>query len=226
MKIAICDDEPRDRALLSEYVFRIDSSLNVQQFSSASDLLQTMEKNFYEIVLMDIEMESPNGYDVASKLVQKRDKPLVIFVTKSNEYTIQGYGIAFRYIRKPIDFTLFKEVFCRAINEVVPQKVPITVNGKMILISIKDIVYFEVYGHELKVHLMNITYTYRGALSDIIKELSGTHFAQPHKSYFVNLAYIYRIEHKDIIMVDGSNIPLSILRKERFMEQLNLFLRG
>ena len=98
MKIAICDDEPRDRALLSEYVFRIDSSLNVQQFSSASDLLQAMEKNFYEIVLMDIEMESPNGYDVASKLVQKRDKPLVIFVTKSNEYTIQGYGIAFRYI--------------------------------------------------------------------------------------------------------------------------------
>lgn len=226
MKIAICDDETRDRELLCNYISNIDSSLTVKLFASAAELLAILDDDFFEIILMDIEMDPPNGYDIAEKLVQQHDKPLIIFVTKSNDYTIRGYGIAFRYIRKPVDFESFKNVFCCALNEVVPQKLPISSNGKTIILSIKDIIYFEVYGHELKIHLLNDTHTCRGVLSEIIKTLSGTHFAQVHKSFFVNLAYIYRIESKCITMIDGSTIPLSVLRKERFMEQFNLFLRG
>lgn len=226
MRIAICDDEVKDRELLSNFVLSIDSSLSVDLYSSALDLLNSAENIFYEIILMDIEMNPPNGYDVAAKLMQKKDKPLIIFITKSNDYTIRGYGIAFRYIRKPINFQHFKDVFCCALNEVVPQKLTIFSNCKLMVLSIKDIVYFEIYGHELNVHALDATYSYRGALSDVIKTFSGTHFAQPHKSYFVNLAYVYRIESKDIIMAGGDIIPLSILRKDCFIKQLNSFLRG
>ena len=48
-----------------------------------------------------------NGFQLAQSLIQMEKHPLVVFVTKRHEYAVQGYGIAFRYLVKPLDQTLF-----------------------------------------------------------------------------------------------------------------------
>lgn len=99
MKIAICDDDILDLQSLQSMIWDYDVSLDVTVFRSASALLRAFDTMFFDIIFMDIEMEHPNGYEVAEILMQKKDKPLIIFVTNSGEYTIRGYGIAFRYIK-------------------------------------------------------------------------------------------------------------------------------
>jgi DNA-binding LytR/AlgR family response regulator len=226
MRIAICDDEMKERTLLEEYIATFDPSLTYELFSSAAELQCTSKERFFDIIFMDIEMRQPNGYEVAAEMMTERDKPLIIFVTKSDDYTIRGYGIAFRYLKKPVEYAQFSQVLCLALDEVVPQKFPITTNGQTLVLSVREIYFFEIYRHELNVHTVHGVYTCRASLAEIIKQFAGTHFAQPHKSYFVNLAFVDRISAKDIVMTDGTNIPLSILRKEAFGDQFRRYMRG
>ena len=138
MRIAICDDEPKELELLHSFLLRYDATLPYTLFSSAQDLLDA-SSTFFDIIFMDIEMRSPNGYDAAVSLMQNEARPLIIFVTKSSSYTILGYGVAFRYLKKPISYDAFSAVLKLALAEVVPQKLPITVSGETILLAIQDI---------------------------------------------------------------------------------------
>ena len=121
MRIAICDDEPRELELLHSFLLRYDTTLPYTLFSSAQDLLDASSSTFFDIIFMDIEMRSPNGYDAAVSLMQNEARPLIIFVTKSSSYTILGYGVAFRYLKKPISYDAFSAVLKLTLEEVVPQ---------------------------------------------------------------------------------------------------------
>lgn len=112
MRIAICDDEPNEQRQLEAYIQAYNASLQYELFSSAQSLWDASKTYYYDIIFMDIEMESPNGYEVATWLMQYNEKPLIIFVTKSDDYTIRGYGVAFRYLKKPITYN----DFCRVLE--------------------------------------------------------------------------------------------------------------
>lgn len=226
MRIAICDDEPRELELLHSFLLRYDATLPYTLFSSAQDLLDASSSTFFDIIFMDIEMRSPNGYDAAVSLMQNETRPLIIFVTKSSSYTILGYGVAFRYLKKPISYDAFSAVLKLALEEVVPQKLPITANGETILLAIQDIYYFEIFGHVLQVHTTRGVYPYRASLSDVISVLNGTHFAQPHKSFYVNLAYIDQLNARRLFLTTGTKIPIASLRKNEFMQAFQAFLRS
>ena len=48
----------------------------------------------------------------------------------------------------------------------------------------------------------------------------------PHKSFTVNLFYVKSIKGYDIIMMDGSIIPLSQKKSAEFRDQFNVFLQN
>lgn len=225
VKIAICDDEINEQRQLETYIQAYNASLHYEMFLSAQKLWDASSTCFYDIIFMDIEMESPNGYEVSSWLMQQEEKPLIIFVTKSGDYTIRGYGVAFRYLKKPITYDDFCRVLSLALNRVVPQKLSLPIDGSTKIFSLNDIAYFEVYGHVLKIHMREKVFTCRMSISVIIKQLEGTDYAQPHKSYFVNLGYIDFITGKDITMLNGDVVPISALRKDEFIRRFKQYIR-
>lgn len=225
VKIAICDDEINEQRQLETYIQSYNASLHYEMFSSAQKLWDASSTCFYDIIFMDIEMESPNGYEVSSWLMQQKEKPLIIFVTKSGDYTIRGYGVAFRYLKKPITYDDFCRVLSLALNRVVPQKLSLPIDGSTKIFSLNDIAYFEVYGHVLKIHTREKVFTCRMSISLIKNQLEGTDYAQPHKSYLVNLEYIDFITGKEITMLNGDVVPISVLRKDEFLRRFKHFIR-
>ena len=131
MRIAICDDEADQREVMLSFVCQYNPTLAVDTYDAAIDLLLAVEKIPYDIVFMDIEMPAPNGFEIAQQLKVKSNSPLVIFVTKSNSYTIQGYGVAFRYLAKPISYAMFSSVLSLALKEREPAKVSIVCDNKL-----------------------------------------------------------------------------------------------
>lgn len=226
MRVAICDDEKNELDRMAAYINKFDASIEAYPFSSAADLLREYRSKAFEIVLMDIEMQEPNGYAAAEMLVSNDNPPLVIFITKSNDYAIRGYGIAFRYLKKPVSYLLFCKTFQLALDEVSPQRLPITIDGCTKVLRVRDIIYFEIFNHELLTHTIHGNFVCRMALSEIMQQFDAGHFAQPHKSYYVNLTYIDYIEKKSIVMTNGDVIPLSALRREQFISRLRSFMRG
>lgn len=227
MRIAICDDEQEQRKLLFEYIRRYKDTIKVDIYGAALDLLLAVDQIKYDIVFMDIEMPSPNGFEVAEALKKKKHSPLVIFVTKSHSYTIQGYGIAFRYLPKPISYEMFESTLSLAIKECEPEKIPFMSEGTLHVLSTNEITYCESLDHNLTVHTTTKNYTSRTSLAEISTQLSSEDFAQPHKSFFVNLKYVQSVDTNNITLSWRNTtitLPLSKGKRKQFIQKLGDYI--
>lgn len=73
--------------------------------------------------------------------------PLVIFVTKRHEYAVQGYGIAFRYLVKPLDESLFAAAMDAVVQELDSKHFTVEYEGATLSLETSDIYYLESHGH-------------------------------------------------------------------------------
>lgn len=227
MRIAICDDEEKDLMALEKAVhaFDISKTIEVCAFSSAAELYRTQMRKEFDIAILDIEMEPPNGYDIASKLVELNPAPIIIFLTNSMAYTLRGYGIAFRYLTKPIDQTQLNNALTAAIAEASAKRFVLSTDGSSHIIPMEAIYYFEVFNHHTILHTMDQSYTFRATLKEIMKELPSGYFGFPHQSYIINFSHVNTVMAKEIHMTNGAVIPISRRKQQGFDNQLRMYLR-
>lgn len=224
MRIGICDDERTDldclMAALQEYAPAADAE--IVPFTDAIGLL-AHEKSF-DLVFMDIEMPKRNGYDAATELVRKPPKPLVIFLTNSLAYTLRGYGIAFRYLTKPIDKALLFEAMDAAVKEICANRFTFTVDGCDQILPMEEIYYFEIDNHYTILHTCDQEFTFRGSLRSILPQLPAGFFGVPHQSYIVNFSHIDSATANELRLTNGIRIPVSRRKQREFEVLLHRYL--
>lgn len=224
--IAVCDDDPLDLTHTIEMIQQYDQSkrIEVVSFTKASSLLQTSISNTIDILLLDIEMDSPNGYDVAKQIVSKPSPPVIIFVTKSSAYTLKGYGIALRYLQKPLDRAFFEEAIDASIQEATAHRLYFTSDDRTVVLPLREILYVEMYGHYASIHTFSSEYRIRSTLRDIQNKLPQGYFALPHKSILVNFEHVLSASKCEIQMDNGATIPISRHRYKDFNAAFFRFL--
>lgn len=136
MNIAICDDEQQDIDILYNYCKSCKLPYNISTFLSASALLEAFKSQFYDLIFLDIEMDKPNGFEVGSILAGYSPRPVIVFTTNALQYAVRGYGIAFRFLCKPITITMFQSVVREALDEILPQKAAVTCGSTQKMISV------------------------------------------------------------------------------------------
>ena len=228
MRIAICDDEERDLLALKTAVntFDLSRSIEVCAFSSAAALYSAEIKKPFDIAILDIEMAPPNGYAIAEKLVKSDTAPIIIFLTNSMDYTIRGYGIAFRYLTKPIDQNQLNTALSAAVKKASAKRFVFSVDGSSHVIRMEDIYYFEVFNHHTILHTMDQAYTFRATLKEIMLELPVGYFGSPHQSYIINFSHVKTAMSKEIHLTNGIVIPISRRKQQEFDNQFRMYLRG
>ena len=227
MKIAICDDEPKDAELILSHCHACKLEYEITVFSSAAELLSAFFSEFYDLVFLDIEMAHPNGYEAGSRLSRLEPKPLIIFTTVSLQHAVQGYGIAFRYLCKPVSLTMFQQAFREAVPYLMPKKVILSYNGNQKNISVNDVVYFESLGHHIIFHFRdNQTFELKDSIKHMKEQFSHPNFLQVHRSFCINLDYVDSMKPLQITMTDGTVIPLSRKKQEIFQERFAKLIRG
>lgn len=225
MRIAICDDDPKDLAALSHYLKNYNASgLDIYEFVKSKDLLLSIKAVTYDIVFLDIEMPAPNGYETALSLKKLMPNALIIFLTNSIEYTLRGYGLVFRYLTKPIDRRILYSVLDTAIKEVTANRFVFTAEGTARIIRLEEIYYIEVFNHYIILHTVDREYPFRATLKDVLSQLPAGYFGMPHQSYIVNFAHIKTATSSDLHLTNGSTIPISRRRQKDFTEQFYLYL--
>lgn len=227
MRVAICDDEEKDLLALKDavYSFDLSGSMEVCAFSSAAALYEAEKRKKFDIAILDIEMEPPNGYDIAKRLIEDDPAPIIIFLTNSMAYTLRGYGVAFRYLAKPIDQTQLNSALSAAVNEVSAKRFVFSMDGSSHVIRMEDIYYFEVFNHHTILHTMDQAYAFRATLKEIMKELPVGYFGSPHQSYIINFSHIKTAMAKEIHLTNGAIVPVSRRKQQEFDNQLRTYLR-
>lgn len=227
MRIAICDDDVKDLHALNEAVrtFNCNGTLEVRAFSSAAELYSEANREPFEIAILDIEMDPPTGYDIAKKLIETTPAPIIIFLTNSMAYTLRGYGIAFRYLTKPIDQAHLERALSAAAKEASAKRFSFSLDGSSHVLHMDDIFYFEVFNHYTILHTMDQSFTFRATLKDIMLELPVGFFGSPHQSYIINFSHVKTVMDKEVHLTNGAVIPISRRKQQEFDNQLRAYLR-
>ena len=101
-----------------------------------------------------------------------------------------------------------------------------TKNGEVFL-NVGNIGYIEIYGHWLRVSVTGgETIECYGSLSALEEQLAAFDFVRVHKSYLVNLKYIFSIEKTQVILDDKTAIPLSRYKAADVKTKFKNYLRS
>lgn len=222
MKLAVCDDNHEDLRQMAMLSAQYDPGMEIFSFSSAQALY---ESNLdFDAVLLDIEMDSPNGYEIALRMAQEESHPVIIFATNSAAYAVRGYGLALRYLLKPLSMETLSEALDAAKQELRSNRMTVTLDGISHVLKVQDIRYAEVQRHQMMFYTADDCLSFRGTLKDIVSQLPGRWFAAPHQSYVVNLLYIRSASKTELILTDGTRIPISRRRQQEFLRHFHRFL--
>lgn len=220
MQIAVCDDEKQDQEHIAALVNRYAPTCQTVCFDSAAALLSASLDTFYPLIILDIEMDDTDGFSAARQLMSGEVKPLIIFVTKSTDYAVCGYDVAFHYLVKPLDETKFHEVLDRALRRLTPQYFSFSAQGERHRIPLQEILYFESQNYTLLVHTKTCVYKTRLSLRELETQLSSADFLRVHASFLINLHYIILITKDNVEMQNGQLIKTAAAARKRFLPRL------
>lgn len=224
MKVAICDDNAQDLACLSDALKVYDPSIEIACFSTALELYNSAQSEIYDAVLLDIEMEVPNGYEIALRLARQEAHPIILFVSNSADYAVRGYGLALRYILKPLKSDALAEAMDAVKQEIRGSRLSVTLEGATHILNVPSVHYVEVLGHNITLHTTDGDYSFRAPLKDLTEQLPSRFFCAPHQSYVVNMLHVKTVSAQEVRMLDGTSIPVSRRRYRDFLHSFHRFL--
>ena len=213
-KIAICDDMEEDVKYISsavnQWAEKENIMVDIETFPSAESFLSRYaEQKAFDILLLDIEMPSMNGVELAKRIRKENDAVQIIFITGYTDYIAEGYEVsALHYLVKPLSETKLFEVLNRAVLKIRKNEKSLffSLSGEMVRIPIYEIKYLEVQQNYVTVHSKK-DYTVKKTLGEFERELDER-FYRMGRSFIVNLSCIDKITKTDVFLSDGSVIPL------------------
>jgi two-component system LytT family response regulator len=248
MRTLIVDDDKLSRNVLKLLLEKHCPSLSVLAVCADSvAALEALEKHQPELVFLDVELPGLSGFEVV-KACSNRNIPIII-TTANEQYALQAIRHnALDYLLKPVVKEDLLEAVDKAIikrTKVTEQVTARTDNAMELLhqhlhpgerlglpspeglrmVLVKDILFCMADGTNTRMHLQsaNKPATVNRTLRDVEGMLRNKGFFRVHHSYVVNLNYMERYLKGDggeIVMNDGSCIPVSRNRKQEFMDRI------
>lgn len=227
IKIAICDDDEaecrRTLEMLQNYK---KAEVEAEVYTGGEALLSSGRK--YDILLLDIDMKGMDGIETA-RHVREADKEVkLIYITNYSDYSIFAFAVhAFAYLLKP----LRQEELFAQLDEA--QSYGLTAAGQELEFQAKEgivrvpssqILYFEYLDRQVLLHTAEQFWHLRRKITEVAQDMAAYGFAMPHKSFVVNLFAVQCIHGYEILLTDGSRIPLSQKKSVNFRRELNEYL--
>lgn len=239
MRIAICEDDPRDlehlRTLLASYdVQRQGPTTEVTVFHSAAAILE-MPETPYDCYLLDIVTEGPSGIELARTLRQRGDRAAIIFLTVRSDLALAAFSVrATNYLIKPVDETALFATLDEIADTLALRRrkgantYTFRTPGGFRTVLVEDILFVEIVRHTPFYHLKDGVV--RGSDLRVAFEksmgplMSLGDFLCPHRSFRVNISHITSVGSHSIRLDDGESLPVARTRaaevKSRFLDHL------
>lgn len=219
MNIAICDDNPKiigqiETLLLSFFEHDL-NQFNYEAFLSGESLVDhlTKEESSFQIYLLDVEMKSLDGFEVARFIRERDQQAIIIFITSHVEWMPEAFEVnAFHYLIKPIDELKVKQVLTKAMEQLSLRKMILqfTIQKKVYTVYLGEVEYFESMKRKMIIHLKNgEEYEYYGTMKEVIDKVSTQLFTQVHHSFVINMDYVQMKSGETIVLQSGREIAIT-----------------
>lgn len=238
----IVDDEQHAIDILVEYIKKTPFLHLIYSTSNPLEALSFIQNKPVDLVFLDIHMPDLTGIQFL-KVIGNRCK--CILTTAYTEYALEGYEYAVvDYLLKPFSFDRFLSASQKVLNTLpLPaQPLPSTdsqndyvlvkagVKGKMIKISLDDILFIEGLKNYVSIVTVQEKVIAYLNIKDLEKELPQSNFLRIHKSYIVSLNKIQAIDGNQVILPGTrdkrTTVPIGGTYKNSFFSHLREKILG
>jgi two-component system LytT family response regulator len=245
MRAIVVDDERSGREMLVSLLQRSVPELEVVAVADSVASARTIiREEKPALIFLDIELGDGTGFDLLASLDSVDFD--VIFVTAYDHYAIQALRCAaVDYLLKPVDPEALRDAVTRAMSHASTrqsteqrlqllfeqirtprtERLALPTSEGYLFVQIADIIRCESSSNYTTFHLLNnrsimVSHT----LGEYEAILSEHGFFRVHHSSLVNINRMERyVKGKGgyVVMSDGSQVDVSVRRKERFLETLS-----
>jgi len=216
MRVLIVDDEPLARSALEHALLKRSDIEAVDSAKDAVEALEKMQKEIYDVLLLDIGMPELSGIELAACLnKQKQPIPAIVFVTAHHQHAIAAFeNHAVDYVLKPFSNERIHEAlnvaFRRTESEraaklvkILPQletllsrspKIAIKVKGRILFVDPTEVAVVKAEGNYVLLQRQSGSYLLRESISTVAEKLRPHGFIRIHRSVLVNISFVEEIQ--------------------------------
>ena len=230
----IVEDDPAAADALRAHLARFGTergvSFTVEVLPSALEFLERHPTA--DIVFLDIGLPGISGMEAAEVMRQTDSVTPIIFVTDLAQYAVRGYQVdALDFMVKPVeyeDFSLRMGRAMRVMERNAERTAAIPTADGLRVVAQRDIVYVEVFRHDLYWHVLHEEEPLRsrGALAKVAEELGPERFCRISASHLVNMGQLRLIRNDSVIMSNGDELDISRRRRREALEALTRYVGG
>lgn len=193
-------------------------------------------KDYYDLFFMDVLLGNESGIKYADCIKDYYPHMTLVFLSHQDNLIFEAQKISpICFIRKS-NFDNDFQMFCAVYENKQKENIKITFQlnqlednskGNSITLFANDIVYVECYSHELIIHTYNDEHIVKMTLKEFLKNVKTLKcFTQVHRSYVVNMDYIYSKSKTIIHMINDdpkNEVPISKRYKRSFNDTYGEF---
>jgi len=243
IRTVIADDEELARRGLKSLSQRCEDLELICECRNGREAIDAIHRHRPDLVFLDVQMPGKTGFDVISAIAEAQ-RPHVVFVTAYDKFALQAFEVhALDYLLKPVNEERFdaamarvREAMSHAADNAIARRVrqvaadlpaftspsnastvdrlPIKVNGRIVVIRVTDIDWIDADGDYVSVHAGGKTWLMRETIAAMELRLALSGFVRIHRSTLVNAERVKELRPEDkgeyiVVLNDGTELKLT-----------------
>ena len=227
LKAIAIDDEAPALAVIVKHASKLPFLSLEKTFTNPLKAISWLQENPVDLIFLDIEMPEMRGTDFM-RTMSGLSPARFICTTAYENYALEGFELqALDYLLKPILFTRFASACKRALAQPVANE-PSTEASFLFVkdghdyvrIDFQDILFARSDGNLLFIYQNNHKVVTRMTLQHFLSIIPQKAFVRTHKSYVVAVAAVRKIERTQLVLSNGTNIPIARSYRPLVTQQL------
>lgn len=216
--IGICDDNPRQVRLLSQYLngnHRADE-FDIIQSTDPEEFLELLLGKKPHLVFLDIDMGRTSGIRLGKQIKALYEDTVLVYITAYEKFALDAFGVrAFHYLLKPLTGETFNKVLEEGIRHIenaqakAGKTLTFKTKKEVVRLDLSEIAYFEKIDHKIKIHTRERDFYYYDNFANLLNTLGPAAFVQCHQGYIVNVSMIRGFRDRTLFLDGGIELPVS-----------------
>lgn len=223
MNVLIVEDESRIAKRVERMTrdFLSDTLQSLTLINTLHEALAFIENNSLDIVLLDLNLNGEDGFDLLSKAVSESFHTIIISANKDQALTAFEYGVL-DFVPKPFNRDRLEQALNRTTSkgEVTPDKIKLLAvkkRGNIQLILIENVLFIKGAGAYTELFLTDGTKELHDKSLEKLEQLLSSSFTRIHKSYLVKMSEVKGISVESgskymAELKDGTLVPVGRTR--------------
>lgn len=234
IRTLILDDDPNSRLAAATALAKHSEIELAGSFSNSGELFEFLEKDFAQLLFLDIELNGETGFAAARRLRAEYPELMIVFLTGHSSYAIDGYDFQpINFLTKPINSAKLEQAVAEAKNRLGKQsgqrsaKLMFRLQQGYRILDVRDICYIERLKRKNYLHTPSETLCIAGyTMYELEQMLSEYGFFLCHQSFIISLYRAQSVRDVgrqlyEVLLRDcDAPVPVSRLHYDELMKHL------